>query len=90
MSDALLFLMVKTLQEQIKNVAKTTADAIAHATGGAPGPIAAAVWAIAVALIEIAYTVAITAAIINLITQCQIFNIYMKITNIMAQIMAVW
>lgn len=65
-----LFMMTKTLVEQIKSTSKTITDAIAHATGGVPtGPAAAAIWTAVVIVLEIAYSVAITIAIADLMSQ---------------------
>lgn len=64
-----LYMMVKEVIERIKSLPETTANAVAHATGGAIGPIASAVYVVVVVALDIAYTIALIAVIIKLAKQ---------------------
>jgi len=66
MSNIVLFLLVKELQESIAKTAQTIADAAAHLTGGISGTAAAAAWTVATAIIQVLYTALIALAVINL------------------------
>ena len=65
-SSVILYLMVKELILQIKEISKTIAQAIAYATSGVTGSIASTIYLIATAIIQIAYATAIIIAILNL------------------------
>ncbi len=66
MSNIVLFLLVKELQESITRLAQKIADAAAHLTGGISGSAAAAAWSVATAIIQLLYTTLIAIAVINL------------------------
>lgn len=69
-----IYLMVKTLVDQIRNISTDISNFTAHAAGGLSGSIAAAIFAAVILAIEIAYAVALSIAIITLSTQIvQIF-----------------
>jgi len=66
MSNIVLFLLIKELQESIEKTAQKIADAAAHLSGGISGGPAAAAWSVATAIIQLLYTTLIAIAVINL------------------------
>lgn len=66
MSNVVLFLLIKELQESIVRTAQKITDAAAHLTGGITGSAAAAAWSVATAIIQLLYTTLIAIAVINL------------------------
>jgi hypothetical protein len=79
MSSVVLFIMVKELQNQIRQTAKDISNGIAHVSGGISGTIAGAVFAVAVAIIQIVYTAVLIAAIIQL--ALKLFDILLPIVR---------
>jgi hypothetical protein len=68
MNSIIIYLMTKELAESIRSTIKSVNDAIAHFSGGITGPIAAAIWAVAEAIIQIA---CVKCLVVNLM--CQLF-----------------
>ncbi len=66
-SGVVIFMMIKELQEALRQLSADLADFLAHLTGGAGGPIAAPIFALAKVLIQFAYTALILIAILKLI-----------------------
>lgn len=66
MANLLIFILFKELQENIRQTAKTVSQVIGYATGSITGPLSAAIYATAVAIIQIAYTTLIALALIDL------------------------
>lgn len=64
-----LYLMAKTLADQIRILATDITNATAHTAGGLSGPAAGIIFTVAILLIEVAYAIALVIAIINLATQ---------------------
>jgi len=60
------YLLLVQLEQQVRDTAESIANAVGHLTGGISGSAAAAVFAAASALINIAFTIFMVAAIINL------------------------
>ena len=65
-SAIILFMMIKELREAIKGTQETINNVIAHAGGGVSGFGVAGIYAVVVAAIQIAYTIILTIAIIDL------------------------
>jgi hypothetical protein len=65
-SSIVLFLMVKELTQEVKELAKDIANTSAEAAGGIIGAVGAALYAAAVVIIRLAYATAIYIAIINI------------------------
>lgn len=68
-SNVVIFIMVKELQNQIRETAKDISTAVGMLSSGATGSIGAAIFAIAVAIIQVAYTAILLLAIIKLAQQ---------------------
>jgi hypothetical protein len=66
MNTVIAYMLIVQLQTQIEKTSKSIADALAHATGGITGTAAAAVFAAAVAIINVIFTLFMITAIINL------------------------
>lgn len=66
------YILVTQLKAQVQSTAKAISNAVGHATGGISGPVAAVAFSIAIAIIEIAYTIFMIGAVINIGTD--IFN----------------
>ncbi len=63
-----IYILSKQVADSIKEIPTVAANAIAHASGGLPGPIAAAIYSIAVAILQIAYVIATIALLIKMVT----------------------
>lgn len=61
-----MYILLTQLKQQVKSTSTSVANAVGHITGGITGTAAGAIFAVAVALIEIAYTVFMVLAIISL------------------------
>lgn len=79
-SLVLAYILVTQLKAQVQTAAKAIANAVAHVTGGLPtGPAAGAIFAVAAAAIEVAYTIFMVTAVINIGTD--IFNMFLPIVR---------
>jgi len=67
-SNIILYMMIKELYESIKGLSDRIANSTAHATGGALGPVAAALYIAASVIIELAYIAIMIIAIVDLAT----------------------
>lgn len=65
----MIFQMVKELKEIVKELAKTISEILGYLTAGFPIPVSSVIYAIAIAIIQTAYLVAIAAAIAKLVKQ---------------------
>ena len=68
-SNIVTYLMVKELQNQIRETAKDISAAIGMLSSGATGSIGAAIWSVAVALIQVTYSLILLSAILKLANQ---------------------
>lgn len=68
-TNIVTFLMVKELENQIRETAKDVSAAAGMLSSGITGSIGAAIWSVAVAIIQIAYSLVLLAAILKLANQ---------------------
>ena len=65
-TSIVIYLMVKEVQESIARIAEQVANIISKTATGPFGPVGSAIYSIAIAILNIVYTVAIVIAIIDL------------------------